>query len=228
MREIQVKLNKLLTNRFNDLASDAERIEATKYDLNIDGDYPDYYIDYEIFLNWKVKVQDLLSKVCGVESYYFQEFEKFLQDRNDTHLYVFKSLKSIFLAAKDDFENGYLISIRMLIQAEVFDSELEQAKELLEKGYYQAAAIITGVILETTLRELCHKHKVQVAASDTINKMNESLGKANIYEKLTQKRITSLADIRNNAAHGNIDKFKAQDVSQMFTEVQQFLAEHMK
>ena len=32
--------------------------------------------------------------------------------------------------------------------------------------------------------------------------MNAGLAKQGVYNKLTQKRITALADIRNKAAHG--------------------------
>jgi hypothetical protein len=37
--------------------------------------------------------------------------------------------------------------------------------------------------------------------------MNAALAKAGKYNKLMQKRITALADIRNSAAHGNFNQF---------------------
>ena len=54
----------------------------------------------------------------------------------------------------DDYKGGYLISIKNLIQADVFDSQLEQATELLSSGYKLAAAVIAGVVIETALRDL--------------------------------------------------------------------------
>jgi hypothetical protein len=56
-------------------------------------------------------------------------------------------LKAVFDTAREDFEGGYLISFRNLVQAEVFESELDQAKELQSAGYKVAAAVIAGVIL---------------------------------------------------------------------------------
>jgi hypothetical protein len=56
-------------------------------------------------------------------------------------------LKVVFDTAREDFEGGYLISFRNLVQAEVFESELDQAKELQSAGYKVAAAVIAGVIL---------------------------------------------------------------------------------
>ncbi|BAY49771.1 hypothetical protein SAMD00079811_74000 [Scytonema sp. HK-05] len=183
------------------------------------------YIDNDLLLNWKVKVKNLLSKVCGEESQHFQQFEK----NEDGILYTtnyttFKSLKAIFLAAKEDFEGGYLSSMRTLVQAEVFDSELEQANELLSSGYSTAAAVIAGVVLETALRELCDKERI---SHGKLDKMNADLTKAGVYNKLVQKQITALADIRNSAAHGKPNEFTEQDVSNMIRDVGQFLANHL-
>jgi hypothetical protein len=51
-----------------------------------------------------------------------------------TNHQVFLKLRAIFEAAKEDYEGGYLNSLRLLVQSEVFDSELEQASELLASG----------------------------------------------------------------------------------------------
>ena len=40
-----------------------------------------------------------------------------------------KELKAIFAAAKEDYEGGYLNSFQNLVQAEVFGTELDQAKK---------------------------------------------------------------------------------------------------
>ena len=109
-------------------------------------------------------------------------------------------LKAVFLAAKEDFEGGHLRSLRSLVHAEVFDDELEQARELQASGYKAAAAVVAGVVLETTLQKLCGDRGIPVA---TLDKMNADLAKAGVYDKLIQKRVTMLADIRNKAALGD-------------------------
>ena len=57
--------------------------------------------------------------------------------------------------------------------------------------------------------------------------MNADLAKKGIYNKLQQKRITTLADIRNSAAHGKEDEFTHDDVNNMIREVEQFLANYL-
>lgn len=60
------------------------------------------------------------------------------------------------------FEKWFLITFKQIVQAEVFDSELEQAKSLLESGYKNAAAVIAGVVLETAIKELCLNNGIDI------------------------------------------------------------------
>jgi dihydrofolate reductase len=217
-------MNKLFKQRFEELNIQADAIEKTKeYHSGsfCEGDF----IDNQLLLKWKVKVEDLLLKICGEESQYFRQFQKAEEVvMGMTNYDTFKDLQSVFLAAKEDFEGGYLSSMKTLVQAEVFDSELEQAKELLGAGYLSAAAVIAGVVLETALRELCDRETIPHGKLDG---MNAGLAKAGKYNKLMQKRITALADIRNSAAHGKVDEFTKQNVVNMIDEVEQFLANHL-
>lgn len=214
-------MNKLFRQRFDELEAQAIPVESSKKTCHSEVFGSGESIDSDLFLNWKVKVKNLLSKVCGEESQHFQQFKK---DDKGTGYTTFKNLKAIFLAAKEDFEGGYLSSMKTLVQAEVFDSELEQAKELLNNSYCTAAAVIAGIVLETALRELCDKNGIPYGKLD---KMNADLTKSGIYSKLVQKQITALADIRNSAAHGKPDEFTKQDVTNMIRDVNQFLLNHL-
>lgn len=57
--------------------------------------------------------------------------------------------------------------------------------------------------------------------------MNADLAKAAVYTLLVQKRITALADVRNNAAHGHPDKFAAGDVEDLINYTGRFAADHI-
>lgn len=220
-------MNKLFQKRFEDLKIQADEVEASKITKTGGGAFNSNSTDVndEKLLSWKVKARNLLSKTCGENSQHFQEFEKIEEyPMYSGNFNKFKSFEAVFLAAKEDFEGGYLSSIKTLVQAEVFDSELEQAKELLGAGYFSAAAVIAGVVLETALRELCDRENIPHGKLD---KMNADLAKAGKYNKLMQKRITALADIRNSAAHGKNDEFTEQNVVDMINEVEQFLANHL-
>lgn len=214
----------LLEKRFAELVTQMTAVEATKR-----YQHSEYFagdrVDEELMLNWQTKARHLLSQACGQESVHFTSFIDHEKPKSFTTNYeTLKRLKAIFLAAKEDFEGGYLTTVRQMVQAEVYDSELDQAKGLLNSGYLTAAAVIAGVVLETAMRDMCTRAGI---APGNLNKMNADLAKANIYNLLVQKRITALADIRNNAAHGNAGQFQQADVADMISYIEGFLSQYM-
>ena len=218
-------MNQRLGKRFVELKSQMDKVSETKHSTHNDMFGSSEHVDSEVFLEWRVKVKNLMVKVCGNESEHYKEFIKAEEGSSWSGSFSkFKSLKAVFLATKEDFEGGYLSSYKAIVQAEVFDTELEQAHELLSSGYYIAAAIIAGVVLETTLRELCDREGI---AHANLDKMNSDLAKAGIFNKIVQKQITAHAGIRNSAAHGSNDEFSKQDVEQMLTAIEHFLAVHL-
>lgn len=196
--------------RFEELAAQAQEVDKLKKHYTAGT----FTIDSNAVLNWAVKVQNLLSMVSGPDSEHYRRFiaaEKI--QSYDTNYDVFLREKGVFLAAKEDYEGGYMNSVKTLVQAEMFDDELEQAEELLANGYKTPAAVIAGVVLETTLRDMCNDKGIPTGKLD---KMNADLAKANAYNRLLQKRITALADIRNSAAHGHPAQFTESDVTDIY------------
>jgi len=134
-------------------------------------------------------------------------------------------LRAILEAAFDDYKGGYLNKLRNLVQAAVFESELEQAEELLNSGYLAAAAIVAGVVLETNLQQACLSKGLRIGKLD---RMNSELGEAGVYNLLIQRQIAALADIRDNAAQGNVAAFAAPDVKQMIEQVRRLAGDLLK
>ena len=213
----------LLGKRFIELGQQLDQLQSSVAKARSEYTGAAYdQLDPEALLNWGTKVQSLLERI-GVEAViHLQGFTDAQRARGmDSTFNRMKRMRAVFLAAKEDFEGGYLVSFRYLVQAEVFTSELEQAEELLKSGYATAAAVIAGVVLETTLRDLCSTHKLE---HGSLNKMNDDLAKTGAYNASQKKRITALAAIRNSAAHGKPEEFTVADVRGMIDDVERFLA----
>ena len=214
----------VLVKRFEDLTIQLGLVEGTKkyqHSELFSGDR----VDGQVMLNWQVKARHLLTLACGADSVHLDAFVQAEKPKAyHTNYEMLKELKAIFLAAKEDFEGGFMTSVRQLVQAEVFDTELDQARELLKGGYASAAAVIAGVVLETSMRNLCKDAGIEPAS---LNKMNADLTKAGVYNLLIQKRITAMADIRNSAAHGHPDQFSPADVTDMISYVENFVSQHL-
>ena len=109
----------------------------------------------------------------------------------------FKILKSL----KNRF-NSTLYDIRQLLQADVFDSETDAAKELCKKGFYRAAGAICSVVLEKHLKSVCEKRNIKTRKNTpTINDYNQLLKDSDVIDIVMWRFIQRLGDIRNLCDH---------------------------
>lgn len=129
-----------------------------------------------------------------------------------------------------DLKAGYLDSLSELIHADVFTDFLEMARYLIEENYKDAAAVIAGRSLEAHLRQLCNKCGISV--TDGLGKplkasrMNHELARASAYAMGDQKHVTAWLDHRNNAAHGEYEKYTKEQVALMIDSIRDFIGRH--
>jgi hypothetical protein len=89
-----------------------------------------------------------------------------------------------------------------MVQADLFDSELDAGRELLKKGFLRAAGVVAGIVLEKHLSQVCDKHGIVVRKQHpTISDLNDLLKNNNIIEVETWRFIQRLGDLRNLCAH---------------------------
>ena len=208
-----MKIDEKISNRLNELIASGE-------ELLKDASSPDHGARTQ----WGISSVSILKQVFSEQSPHYEVFHILFKRGLDSS--SIKRCIGILRAAKDDYDNGYIFDTKVLIEAEVFDEFLEQAEELFGKGYYQPAAVVTGCVLEDGLRKLCLRNNVALQQNPTIDPMNAELAKVGIYNKLTQKKITTLADLRNKAAHGQWDQFNEKDVEEMIRDVRRFMEEY--
>lgn len=145
-----------LSRRFQELLEQSSEVEATKTFRQSQMLGERQEVKSELLIGWCVKCRNLLEAACGKESAHYEQFirvEKPSTYRDSWTALL--QLRSVVLAAQEDYDGGYLDNVRSLVQAEVFGNELEQADELLQAGYETPAAIVAGVVLETKLRDMC-------------------------------------------------------------------------
>lgn len=181
-------------------------------------------VDQEKFMTWGMSAMTLLSQVFGMKSIQYQQFKGYYDKFNGWIADHYVNCKSVFMAAYDDYVNGYIFNLRGLVTADLMEDGLTQAEDLLKAKHKDPACVVIGVCLETTLKELCDRENIPHSKLD---KMNADLRKAGLYNTGMQKQITAWADLRNNAAHGNWSEYAEQDVRLMLQGVRGFLAMHV-
>lgn len=131
-----------------------------------------------------------------------------------------------------DLKAGYLNDANDLAHAEVFTDLLDAAEYLLSVGQKDAAAVIAGSTLESHLRMLATK---RITGFDPLNDkgkpktgsaLNAELSGAKVYDATNNKLVTAWQAIRNDAAHGNYDKYTREQVDSMIRGVLGFIANH--
>jgi hypothetical protein len=144
-------------------------------------------------------------KAIDVETYTVSDYQIGLStprvDPELTALAKFNQQVNIVTAAKKVLASR-LADIRGVLQADLFDSELDTARELLKNGFVRAAGMVAGVVLERHLAEVVRSHKVTVRSrSPTISSYNDALKNAGVLNVPRWRAIQGLADIRNLCGH---------------------------
>jgi hypothetical protein len=139
------------------------------------------------------------------------------------------ALFGVLKAVLADYEAGFMATVEELVHADLFADFLEMAGELLAKRYKDAAAVITGSVLEEHLRKLAALNGVSIlagAAHKKADTLNAELVKAGVYNKLEQKNVTAWLGLRNDAAHGNYANYDEAQVRNLLDNVRDFLVRH--
>jgi hypothetical protein len=185
------------------------------------------YVDRSGFTDFRTSCLSFLSRTFGENSPYFKEFDSKVTSNNP---YDVERGVGILIASKEELEGGWLITTKGLLSAEIFSDFLEMAEHLLVAGYKDAAAIITGSVLEGHLRQLAERYGIDITFERSDRQvpkkadlLNAELAKVGVYNKLDQKNITALLDLRNKAAHGQYGEYTKSQVELMHQSVLDFV-----
>lgn len=95
-----------------------------------------------------------------------------------------------------------LMEIRSILQADLFDSELDSARALAKAGYLRAAGAVCGVLIEKHLAEVCQTHGCSPKKKNPgISDLNQSLKDNDTITVPQWRFVQHLADIRNLCDH---------------------------
>jgi hypothetical protein len=108
---------------------------------------------------------------------------------------------SILQSLKQRFESS-LFDIKQIMQADLFDSEIDQCRELNKKGFHRSAGVICGVMLEKHLSLVAENHNIKITKKNpTVADLNQPLKDNSIIDVPMWRSIQHLADIRNLCSH---------------------------
>ena len=126
---------------------------------------------------------------------------------------------SILKSVQKRFESS-LFDIKQLVQADLFDSELDAARELLKNKFIRAAGAMAGVVLEKHLSQVCSSHKLKVSKKNpNISDLNTVLKNKEVITTPKWRFIQHLSDLRNLCDHNKEKEPTLEEVSDLINGV---------
>jgi len=108
---------------------------------------------------------------------------------------------TIVKAAKKKL-NSSLIEMKTLLQADLFDTEIESAAALCKSGFLRASGAICGVVIEKHLLQTCDNHGLTIRKKRPgISDLNQLLRDNDVVDVPQWRFIQHLADVRNLCDH---------------------------
>lgn len=150
-------------------------------------------------------------KEINVETYGIHDFLHGLFVKNDfgkerfdsTAVFQSKMLNQIsILKSTAESANSLLRDIKTVLRADLLDSDLEAAKELMKNNYLRSSGVIAGVVIESHLKSVADRRGLTLKRKHpSIAEINDVLRENKIYDVPMWRFIQRLADIRNLCAH---------------------------
>lgn len=134
----------------------------------------------------------------------------------------FQQQLAILKSVSSRFESS-LFDIQQLVQADIFDSELDAARELIKQGFLRGAGAIAGVVLEKHLAQVANNHNIRTRKKHpTINDFNELLKNDGVLDVPSWRHIQRLGDIRNLCDHNRDREPTPEEVQELVDGVEKF------
>jgi hypothetical protein len=244
---IRVELGKLIENGIDIL----NREVNVKQGKQTDND-PSYYISID-YQKWYTTALAVVSKLAPDRLKDFQEYYKLNNRKETDYLtYTISDyligLRTTYqgqpkigdalalqaFSTKLQNQIGILLSIVVrldsvladitgVLQADLFDSELEAAEELLKNGYLRPAGVVAGVTLEGHLATVCDNHGIKITKKNpTIGDYNDAL-KDVVLDVPQWRFIQRLGDLRNKCAHKQPDEPTKEDAKDLIEGVKKII-----
>ncbi len=171
-----------------------------------------------------------IERIAGKNSQYYENIpqENVLSRLaiESTPLLFIPTVTGVLIALRDAVDQGLLQSLESRLRANIHDDFLVQASELLDADYHVAALVLIGGVLENHLEKMIQAGGFVLPKRGSISKYNDLLWNNNVYNQSVWRRIQSISDFRNEAAHGKGSAIKADDAKDAHTFVQRFIADH--
>lgn len=206
-----------LARRFEELAQAFSSLEFHKNDLGSSGTH----VKAGDWMRWATSAQSLIRAAYGENTPHYSNFTAAMKSCSG-YDYDVLTLRGVFLAAKDDFDGGYVFNVDLRVSGEVLGDFVALAKHAIGEGHKNVAAVLASAALEDALKRYAMVNGIDVtgkAMSEVVN----SLKASGLVSGAQKTVLDTLPKIRNYALHADWDKLTEPEVNSVIGFVEQFL-----
>lgn len=178
-------------------------------------------VDPETFQRWASSAMHVVASVFGEQSPHYRNLEAAYKEFRG-YAYDVPPVRGVFLAAKSDYDGGYLFSIESAISGEIFGDFVTAAKTALSEGQKDVAAVLSCAALEDALKRFAQINGLNVNKKDMPEVINALKG-AGMLSGPQKSLVDVMPKIRNAAMHADWSSLTPQDVGSVIGFVEQFL-----
>jgi hypothetical protein len=188
---------------------------------------PDRLLDFERYYEKPKTRKDITSDNYRIEDYLqglnvIRGWEKEKVVGPDAAISQFQQQLAILKAVSSRFDSS-LFDIRQLVQADIFDSELETARELVKHGFLRGAGAISGVVLEKHLSQVASNHNIKTPKKHpTISDFIDLLKNSEVLDIPSWRQMQRLGDIRNLCDHNKDREPTKEEVNELIDGVEKY------
>jgi hypothetical protein len=212
---------KKLVERSVELLEEVQRIEKVRNKKAVS--------QFEVN-NLASRSMNLIQSVVGPKSVYSENLRNALKPKPTVMQYM--AVAGVLQAFHLDLSKGHLVNIRHEVEAVVVSEIITQARKLSKtKGFHPAAAVIVACAgVEEFLRNWCEEKGIVLPEKQrSIARFASELRSNGHIELPVERRISSWADYRNDAAHGaNWQKISQEIANRLIHEIEEFILENRK
>jgi len=210
-------LNEVFARRFKELD---EKFSALEFRPN-SGRSSGTHVATGDWKQWATSAQSLILAVYGEFSPHYRNYVEAFGKCNG-YDYEVMALKGVFLAAKDDFEGGYVFNVDLRVSGEVFGDFVSLAKQALSEGHKDVAAVLACASLEDALKRYAASSGISTGGKSMQEVVN-ALKSGGLVAGAQKSLLDTMPKMRNYALHADWNKFSDPEVNSVIGFVEQFL-----
>ena len=204
-----------ITKRFRELAEQGMQVLIKQDQVGIKS------VDDESFHQWASSAMHLVAAVFGEDSPHYRNLSK-AYDSYLGYPSALATMRGIFIAAKSDYDGGYLFRIDAILSGEIFGDFVIVAKAALAEGQKDVAAVMACAALEDALKRFGRLKGIVVEGKSMQDVINALKAKG-LVSGPQKSLLDSMPRIRDSAMHADWAKITPQDVGSVIGFVEQFL-----